>query len=114
MDIGIEFTEGYREKALPVIKLTRSRNGKTGTATFIFIEPCLFHRFYGQTLELTSLSLIWNEEKITTHDISIFFKDGKPFLLKGIFLFKNSIEWFNFLNFMRQYSNETGLAFSEK
>ena len=114
MDIRIEFTEGYIEKSLPIIKLTRSRNGKTGTATFIFIQPYLFNTLYFQKVELKSLALIWNKEKIITQDINIFFKEGKPFLIKGIFLFKNSIEWFKFLKFMREYSKEIGLAFSEK
>lgn len=114
MEIGIEFINGYKERNLPVINLTRSRNGKTGTATFLFIQPVFFTLFYNQIVELTSISLVWNEERITTNDISVFFKDGKPFLLKAIFLFKNSNEWFQFLNFMKQYSKETGLTFSEK
>jgi photosystem II protein len=113
MNISIEFTKGYKEKTLPVIKLTRSRNGKTGTATFIFIEPLIFHAVYSQSFEVDSVTLVGNNEKIITHDITIFFKEGKPFLLKAIFLFKDSTDWFNFLNFMRQYSKETGLTFSE-
>ena len=46
-------------------------------------------------------------------DIHIINKNGQPFLLKVIFIFKNSNEWFNFLNFMNFYSKETGLFFSE-
>jgi photosystem II protein len=114
MNIGITFIEGYKETNLPIIKLTRSRNGKTGTATFIFIEPTLFKLFYFEKVELTSISLIGSQEKIITNDLTLFFKNGKPFLVKAIFLFKNSTEWFTFLNFMREYSKETGLAFSEK
>jgi hypothetical protein len=43
----------------------------------------------------------------------VIFKQGQPFLMKIIFIFKNSQEWFNFLNFMNLYSKETGLFFSE-
>ncbi len=114
MTVGIEFIKGYKEISLPVIKLTKSRNGQTGTATFIFIKPTLFQTFYSHKLTFDSLSLIFNKDIIQSKDITIFFKEGKPFLIKVIFLFKNSTEWFNFLKFMREYSKETGLSFSEK
>ena len=114
MTVGIEFIEGHKEISLPVIKLTKSRNGQTGTATFIFIQPTLFQTFYSQKLTFDSLSLISNKDIIRSKDITIFFKEGKPFLIKAVFLFKNSGEWFNFLKFMREYSKETGLSFSEK
>jgi hypothetical protein len=55
--------------------------------------------------------LIWDNKKIITKDIQIIFKEGKPFLIKTIFIFKNSNEWFNFLNFMNRYSKEMGLLF---
>ena len=59
------------------------------------------------------VNVILNQKKIITNDIEISFKNGKPFLIKAIFLFKNSKEWFDFLSFMNQYSKETGLSFSE-
>jgi photosystem II reaction center protein Psb28 len=57
--------------------------------------------------------LIWKGGQIKTTDISLLFLKGKPFLIKSIFLFKNSKEWFNFLSFMQQYSQEIGLSFTE-
>jgi photosystem II protein len=39
MKIEIQFIEGVKEEILPIIKLTKSKNGKTGTATFVFINP---------------------------------------------------------------------------
>jgi hypothetical protein len=53
------------------------------------------------------------EIEIISKDIQVIFKQGQPFLMKIIFIFKNSQEWFNFLNFMNLYSKETGLFFSE-
>jgi hypothetical protein len=58
--------------------------------------------------------LLWEKKKMSTTDVKIFFKKGKPFLFKAIFIFKNSEEWFHFLNFMNFYSKETGLSFAEK
>jgi hypothetical protein len=42
MSIKIEFIKNHEEYTVPLIKLTKSKNGKTGTATFIFIEPDVF------------------------------------------------------------------------
>jgi hypothetical protein len=38
----IQFIKGVRENTLPIVKLTRSKNGQTGTATFVFIYPEIF------------------------------------------------------------------------
>jgi photosystem II protein len=113
MNIKIEFIEKIVERTIPVVKLTKSKNGKTGTATFVFVEPTILKSFENETPVIGHLSLICDNKSIITNDISIFFKEGKPFLIKAIFIFKNSKEWFNFLSFMHYYSKETGLSFSE-
>ena len=112
MTAYIEFIQGIREKSLPFIKLTKSKNGKTGTATFVFHDPSLFScsSFFDP---IDGMYLIWDNNKMKTTDIQIVYKKGKPFFLKSIFIFKNPPEWFQFLNFMTSYSKETGLFFSE-
>ena len=111
MSVEIQFVEGISEKTLPIIKLTKSISRKTGTATFLFIFPEIFN--LTQFQNLNSMNLLWDNKQISTNEISVVFKKGKPFLLKGIFIFKNQQEWFNFLNFMNFYSKETGLFFTE-
>ena len=111
MNIRIEFVKGISETTLPIIKLTKSRNGKTGTATFIFIKPIVFNLFSSQIPTINGMYLLWDNKEIISKDIQIVFKEGKPFIIKSIFIFKNSLEWFNFLNFMNIYSKETGLFF---
>jgi photosystem II protein len=114
MSIRIEFIEGVLESNSPVIKLTKSRNGKTGTATFVFINPKIFEIINNQIEVITSLTLSWEEKRLTTSDLEVIFKDGKPFLIKAIFIFKNAKEWFDFLNLINFYSKEIGLSFSKK
>jgi photosystem II protein len=111
MSIHIEFIENIKEATLPIIKLTKSINGKTGTATFIFVKPNFFNEFISQEKTLKNITLVCEDKKISSKDISVFFKNGKPYLVKTIFIFKNSSEWFDFLNFMNLYSKETGLVF---
>lgn len=109
----IQFIQGINELTLPIIKLTKSKNGKTGTATFVFIYPDIFKQITYQTKPINGMYLLSDYKEIMTNDIIILFKEGKPFLIKTIFIFKNSNEWFNFLNFMSCYSKETGLFFAE-
>ena len=111
MSVEIQFIKGISEKTLPIIKLTKSVNGKTGTATFLFIFPEIFE--VAKSKNLSAMHLLWDNKQMTTNQIFTIFKKGKPFLLKVIFIFKNENEWFNFLNFMNFYSKEIGLFFTE-
>jgi len=111
--VQIEFFKENIEPTLPIIRLTKSRNKTTGTATFIFVRPNVFNLMKTSSISLEQMALVWGKNKIITTDLTILFHKGKPFLLKSIFIFKNAQEWFQFLNFMHYYSKETGLSFSE-
>ena len=113
MNVKIQFSNNFVETSIPIIRLTKSRNGKTGTATFLFIRPTFFEQKDFSTFFLEEVFLIWEKKKIASYDIQIFFNRGKPFLIKVLFLFKNAKEWFLFLNFMNSYAKETGLSFDE-
>lgn len=108
----IEFFKDSPETTLPIVRLTKSRNKTTGTATFIFLRPKLFD-LMKKKKTLKQMSLIHDSTCIMTTDIKIFFYQGKPFLIKSLFIFKNSQEWFKFLTFMQVYSKKAGLSFTE-
>ena len=114
----IQFISGFEEMTVPRrVRLTKSENGETGTATFLFFEPSVFSVFlnfpFGDSIIIESMTLIWDKKKITTKDIKIYFKNGRPNVIRAILIFRNSKDWFNFLNFMSCYSKETGLSFTE-
>ena len=114
----IQFISGFEEMTVPRrVRLTKSENGETGTATFLFFQPSVFSIFlnfpFGDSIIIESMTLIWDKKKITTKDIKIYFKNGKPNVIRAILIFRNSKDWFNFLNFMSCYSKETGLSFTE-
>jgi photosystem II protein len=113
MIVKIEFFTNYTESTLPIIRLTKSRNKITGTATFIFVRPLLFDFMQNNVDSFTKMSLIWENKSMVTYDVNVLFQKGKPFLIKSIFLFKNPSEWYQFLNFMHYYCKETGLSFTE-
>ena len=114
----IQFISEVEEMTVPRrVRLTKSENGETGTATFLFFEPTIFSIFINSSSQssicIKNMNLIWDKKKISTNDIKIYFKDGKPIILRSILIFRNSKDWFNFLNFMSCYSKETGLSFTE-
>ena len=44
MKAVIQFIQGIEEEMVPEVKLTRSRDGSTGTATFRFQQPTIFDK----------------------------------------------------------------------
>lgn len=114
----IQFIPGFEEVTIPSrVRLTKSENGETGTATFVFFEPTVFSiigniNFAGISV-IGGMDLLWDKKKITSKDIKVYFKNGKPTIIRAILIFRNSKDWFNFLNFMNSYSKETGLSFTE-
>jgi photosystem II protein len=42
MAADIQFIKGINEPSIPDVNLTRSRDGATGTATFVFNTPSIF------------------------------------------------------------------------
>jgi photosystem II protein len=114
----IQFLSGFEEITIPRrVRLTRSESGETGTATFLFFEPAVFSIFLNLTFPgiilITGMDLLWDKKKITSKDIKIYFREGKPVVIRAILVFRNSKDWFNFFNFMSSYSKETGLSFTE-
>lgn len=111
--VKIQFSNSFDEPTLPTIFLTKSSNGQTGTATFLFKKPLIFSHSTKLSIKINEMSLVWGTNQIKTNDITIHFYQGKPFLLESLFIFTSDLEWFNFFIFMNQYSKETGLFYSE-
>ena len=78
----IQFISGFEEGTVPRrVKLTKSENGETGTATFLFFKPTVFSLFstinLEGTLQIRGMDLLWDKKKITSKDIKIFFYSRK-------------------------------------
>lgn len=111
----LKIFEDKIETSLPLIQLTRSINGETGTATFIFLKSDFLSTLSDlENLPIKKISLISDKNIIEITDISIFFKNGKPFLIKAILILKSPKEWFDFLYFMNNYSKQVGLSFYDE
>ena len=66
MTVRIEFIKSKKELTLPIIKLTKSRKGRTGTATFIFVNPSLFQLKEFKMNTIMGMYLLWENKQIKT------------------------------------------------
>jgi photosystem II protein len=107
----IQFSRGVTEEVIPDIRVTRSRTGNSGTATFYFDSPNIFSN--ESTDEVTGMYLIDEEGEIVTREVKGKFINGKPTAIEAILIIKSAEEWERFIRFMDRYSEEHGLGLSK-
>ncbi len=107
----IQFSRGTVEKTVPNVRLTRSRDGSSGTATFYFQSPKILSN--ESTEEITGMYMIDEEGEIVTREVKGKFINGKPEALEAIYIMKSQEQWDRFMRFMERYAQEQGLGFSK-
>ncbi|NEQ49483.1 MAG: photosystem II reaction center protein Psb28 [Leptolyngbya sp. SIO3F4] len=106
----IQFARGVAEDVVPDVRLTRSKDGTDGTATFYFDEPkALMEEGY----EVTGLYLVDDEGEIVSREVNAKFINGAPAALEARLLIKSPAEWERFMRFMNRYAEENGLGFTK-
>jgi len=107
----IEFSRGINEEVVPEVRLTQSRTGDSGTATFIFTNPKALDS--SNTEEITGMYMIDKEGEIVTREVKARFVNGKPEALEAIYVMKSKEEWNRFMRFMQRYAEEHGLELNK-
>jgi len=107
----IQFSRDIDEDVVPEVRLTRSRSGDSGTATFIFVNPKALAQT--TTEDITGMYMIDQEGEIITREVNARFVNGRPEALEAIYLMKSAEEWDRFMRFMERYADENGLGFSK-
>ena len=113
MTAYIQFIRGINEKVLPDIRLTRSRDGSTGTATFRFKKANILDKSLALNGEITGMYMIDKEGVLETRDVSASFINGKLQAVKSIYVMKTSEDWNRFMRFMDQYGKTHNLIFTK-
>jgi photosystem II protein len=108
---NIQFIRGVNELSIPDIKLTRSRDGSTGTANFFFKSPNILTKNISSDGDITGMYLIDKEGILRTTDVTAKFINGKPIAIEGIYIMKTSEDWDRFMRFMESYSKKNKLVF---
>lgn len=109
----IQFIKGINENIIPDIKLTRSRDGSTGTATFRFTNPEILTSEMQNKGDITGMYLKDDEGELVTRDVSAKFINGKPKAIESIYIIKSPEDWDRFMRFMERYSKKNNLSFTK-
>ena len=109
----IQFIKGIDEKVLPDVRLTRSRDGSTGTATFRFKNANILNKSLALNGEITGMYMIDEEGVLETRDVSAQFIKGKPRAVQSIYIMKSPEAWDRFMRFMGRYGETNGLVFTK-
>lgn len=107
----IQFSRGISESIIPDVRLTRSRDGSNGTATFYFEKPDALGN--DSTQDITGMYLIDEEGELMTREVKATFVNGQPEALEATYVIKSVEEWDRFMRFMQRYAEENGLGFSK-
>lgn len=113
MAAQIQFIKGINETVLPDIRLTRSRDGSTGTATFYFKNANVLDKSLGLTGEITGMYMIDKEGILETRDVTASFVQGKPQAVESIYIMKSPEAWDRFMRFMERYGKSNSLVFTK-
>nr|YP_009296097.1 photosystem II protein W [Schizymenia dubyi]AOM65032.1 photosystem II protein W [Schizymenia dubyi] len=109
----IQFIQGIDETCIPEVKITRSRDGSMGTATFRFQEPDILRAGMEKKGDITGMYLKDDEGNLMTRDVNAKFINGKPEAIECVYIIKNPEEWDRFMRFMEEYSRDNQLIFKK-
>ena len=110
MGAAIQFFRGVDEPVVPDIRLTRSRDGRTGQALFVFEEPdALAPESMG---DITGMFLVDEEGELVTREVKARFVNGKASALECTFTWKSTEDLDRFMRFAQRYADSHELGFS--
>lgn len=112
MAAKIEFIKGVEEPTIPDVKLTRSRDGASGVATFLFQNPTVFEAS-SEVGDITGLYMVDDEGELQTVEVQAKFVNGKPDKIEAKYIMRSTFEWDRFMRFMERYAEDKGLGFQK-
>nr|WDB00542.1 photosystem II protein W [Cavernulicola chilensis] len=111
--VAIQFIQGVDEETIPDVRLTRARDGSTGTATFRFINPKILEADTMSQGEITGMYLKDEEGELVTKEVNAKFINGKPQAIEAVYVMKSPEAWDRFMRFMERYAQNNGLSFTK-
>jgi photosystem II protein len=109
---AIQFFPGVDEPVVPDIRLTRSRDGRTGQALFVFEGPeALAPESMG---DIGGMYLVDEEGQLVTREVNARFVNGKASALEATFTWKTTADFERFMRFAQRYADSHGMGFAGK
>ena len=110
---SLQFIRGITEPSIPEVALTRSRDGASGVATFIFAAPSIFDAS-SDLGDITGMYMVDDEGELSTVDVQAKFVNGKPDRIEAKYVMRSAFEWDRFMRFMERYAEDNELGFNKK
>ena len=108
---AIQFFRGVDEAGVPDIRMTRSRDGRTGQAIFVFDQPdALAPESMG---DIGGMYLVDEEGQLVTREVNAKFVNGKPAALEATYTWKTPEDFERFMRFAQRYADSHELGFSQ-
>ena len=108
---AIQFFRGTDEPVVPDIRMTRSRDGRTGQATFVFEQP---EALAPETLgNISGMWMVDEEGEMVTREVNGRFVNGKPFALEATYTWKSEVDFERFMRFAQRYADANGMGYSQ-
>jgi photosystem II 13kDa protein len=104
----IQFSQGIDETVIPDVRITRSKDGTNGTATFYFDKPDALS--VSSETEITGMYLLDEEGELSTKEVKAKFVNGQPEALEALYVMKSTADWDRFIRFMERYAAENELT----
>ena len=104
----IQFARGVTEDVVPDVRVTRSKTGNTGTATFYFEDPKILSKESSD--EITGMYLVDDEGEIFSKEVKGKFINGEARAIEAVLIMKSADEFERFVRFMNKYAEQHGLA----
>ena len=112
MAAAIQFFRGVEEPVVPDIRLTRSRDGRTGQALFVFDEPeAPAPESMG---DITGMFMVDEEGELVTREVKARFVNGKASALEATYTWKTPDDFERFMRFAQRYADSHDLGFAGK
>ncbi len=110
MGAAIQFFRGVDEPVVPDIRLTRSRDGRTGQAMFVFEEPdALAPETMG---DIAGMFMVDEEGELVTREVKARFVNGKASALEATYTWKSTEDFDRFMRFAQRYADSHDLGFA--
>ena len=108
---AIQFFRGVDEPVVPDIRLTRSRDGRTGQSTFVFEQPqALAPETFGN---IGGMWMVDEEGEMVTREVNGKFVNGKPSALEATYTWKTEQDFERFMRFAQRYADANDLGYSQ-
>ena len=108
---AIQFFPGVDEPVVPDIRMTRSRDGRTGQAIFVFDQPQALSP--ESMADIGGMYMIDEEGQMVTRDVNAKFVNGKPAALEATYTWKTTEDFERFMRFAERYAAANGLGFEQ-